>query len=324
MKKIDRDNPAAYKTKVSPLRVAFLLLAIVAVYYLATKFGDFNAIWGIIIHSSWWWILASMIMMWLAYIMTAVVQYAAGDNEGSVRELVKLEFAGSFLNHFLPYSFGGIGLVSEYYRKLGHNRPKAIALATIPIIVSVITTIIIALIVSPATVTDIAKNLKINLATNLVIAIIVALLVAIIIAVFFFRKKLKKLFKETISELKCLKDVRQLLKVAMYSTLLTIILSLVLYTSILAINCNISFLVVIAIYISSLLASEVAPTPSGVGATEAVLVLGLAGAGLTTVQALSATLLFRFMSYLLPIIPGAIALLQVNRNNRLMHLKDED
>jgi uncharacterized protein (TIRG00374 family) len=79
-----------------------------------------------------------------------------------------------------------------------------------------------------------------------------------------------------------------------------------------------------AIYISSSLASEIAPTPSGVGAAEAVLALGLSGAGLTTAQALSATLLFRFISYLLPLIPGAIYLLHINRNNRLLRIKDND
>jgi uncharacterized protein (TIRG00374 family) len=60
-----------------------------------------------------------------------------------------------------------------------------------------------------------------------------------------------------------------------------------------------------AYMVGTTIASAV-PTPGGVGAVEAALVLMLTGLGVDQAVAWSATLLFRLISYWMPIIPGAI------------------
>jgi len=62
-----------------------------------------------------------------------------------------------------------------------------------------------------------------------------------------------------------------------------------------------------AYMVGTTIASAV-PTPGGVGAVEAALVLTLTGLGVDEAAAWSATLLFRLISYWMPIIPGAIGL----------------
>lgn len=46
---------------------------------------------------------------------------------------------------------------------------------------------------------------------------------------------------------------------------------------------------------------------------EAVLILELSGVGLNASQAVVATVIFHFITFLLPILPGAIATAQLNR-----------
>ena len=59
--------------------------------------------------------------------------------------------------------------------------------------------------------------------------------------------------------------------------------------------------------VATTIASAV-PTPGGIGAVEAALVLALQAIGVDEAIAWSATLLFRLISYWMPIIPGAIGL----------------
>jgi uncharacterized protein (TIRG00374 family) len=59
--------------------------------------------------------------------------------------------------------------------------------------------------------------------------------------------------------------------------------------------------------------SNIAPTPGGIGATEAFLVVGLTALKFSLPQAVAITLIYRLLTFWLPIIPGGIALHLVNK-----------
>jgi len=316
-------NKTSSKTKVSPLKIIFLLIIIAAVCYLALQFGDLKKVSTILFNASWGWVVLAIALTGVANFLTAVIQYVAGNNEGSLKSITLIEFAGSFLNHFLPYSVGGIGLISSYYRKIGYNRPKSIIVATIPMVISIVTTFIIILIVSPVTVINIANNIKLNIPLSILIPAICAVVAIIALIIFIFRNKIKKFINETVDELKYLKDIRQLFKLSGWSALQTLSLAVTLFVSILAIGCHLNFLVVVGIFLSSQLVAETTPLPGGVGATEVVLALGLTSAGLSAAEAFSATLLFRFISYILPLIPGAYSLFKLNHDRSLKDLSED-
>ena len=58
------------------------------------------------------------------------------------------------------------------------------------------------------------------------------------------------------------------------------------------------------VYLAGSTIGQAAPTPGGLGAVEAAYVAGLTAAGLDPGVALSATLLFRLLTFWLPTIPG--------------------
>jgi uncharacterized membrane protein YbhN (UPF0104 family) len=303
-----------YKIKIKPTQVVLFLLAIVAIYYLAPQLIDFKNTISLLWHSSWIWLAVAVLAMALTFIISAYIQFAAGDSIGKISDLIRLGFAGSFLNHFLPFSIGGIGLITEYYRTFGQRRPRAIVMATIPIAVGSITTILMILVISPLTLIEVANNFGAKYHPEMILIIIGIIVIIAALASFFFWDKLKEAFKEAMIGLKSLSNIRQVAKVSGGSVVQTLFASLALYASIQAIHGHLGFVIVTTIFIGSLLISEVTPTPGGIGATEAVLVLGLTGAGLSAAQALSATLIFRFISFLLPLIPGVIAFTRLNRH----------
>ncbi|NBO46520.1 MAG: hypothetical protein EBU85_05860, partial [Actinobacteria bacterium] len=58
------------------------------------------------------------------------------------------------------------------------------------------------------------------------------------------------------------------------------------------------------VYLSGAALGQAVPTPGGVGGVEAIMSAALAAAGLDVSTALSATLLFRLVTFWLPVIPG--------------------
>jgi uncharacterized protein (TIRG00374 family) len=61
------------------------------------------------------------------------------------------------------------------------------------------------------------------------------------------------------------------------------------------------------VYLAGATLGQAAPTPGGLGVVEAALAAGLTAAGVDSALAVSATLLFRFMTFWLPTVPGWFA-----------------
>ena len=71
------------------------------------------------------------------------------------------------------------------------------------------------------------------------------------------------------------------------------------------------------VYLAGAAVATAAPTPGGVGATEAALIAGYTVVGVDASTAFAAVLLFRLMTFWLPILPGWLALVWLNRTGRL-------
>jgi undecaprenyl-diphosphatase len=299
-------------TRISPLRIVIVLLALAAIFYVAIQLTTLDTILALLLQSSWGWMSLAVLAMFLTFIMSAVIQYIAGDNTGRIRDLVTLGFAGSFFNHFLPFSVGGIALLAEYYHKIGQRRSQSIMTASAPIAIGAVTTFAIALIISPLTLMDLIHNYSHLLSSRTVQLTILLVSVFSLLLVMLFWDRIRGAVREAVAEIHSLHSIQQIGKVAAGSILMTIVAAFVLYASIQAVHAQVTYIVVAVIFIATLLVSELAPTPGGIGATEATLILGLSGAGLTVEQAVAATLVFRFISFLLPMIPGAIVLPRLN------------
>lgn len=74
-----------------------------------------------------------------------------------------------------------------------------------------------------------------------------------------------------------------------------------------AVGLNLELSSIIIAFTAGVAAIAVSPTPNGLGATEIAMTFVLTNAGIAQEQALSAVLLFRVISFWIPIIPGYIA-----------------
>ena len=67
------------------------------------------------------------------------------------------------------------------------------------------------------------------------------------------------------------------------------------------------------LYLTATTVASAAPTPGGLGAVEATLLAALTGAGVPSATAMSVVIVFRLVTYWLPVLPGWIALTRMRR-----------
>ena len=81
---------------------------------------------------------------------------------------------------------------------------------------------------------------------------------------------------------------------------------------------SVPWVLVAVIVLAGTALGSAAPTPGGLGAVEAVLAAGLtAAAGLDGAVAVSSVLLFRLLTFWLPVVPGWLAFTMLQRRDAL-------
>lgn len=313
---MSEDQSVKFKSK--PFWVIMLLVAAIGIYFLLPQLGEFRQTMPVLRHSSWLWLVIAVAASGFTYWLAAFTQFVAGNSIGKLTDIILLQLSGSFMNHFLPFSLGGISITTDYYYKLGQRRSQAVIIATIPIIFGVITTLLMVAVISPVTLVQLSHGFQANPRTRLLTIAVGAGIVLALLALPLYKQWLKGVLKEAVIGLKSVRGFHQLTRVILGSAAITLSTSLALFSSIMAVHAHMALVAVFVLTVSSSLVSNLAPTPGGLGATEAVLVLGLSSAGLSLAQALASTLIFRFVTFWLPLLPGAIALRQLNRQTRLM------
>jgi uncharacterized protein (TIRG00374 family) len=292
------------------------MLFLIGSYYFLPQISKLGPTLAVAKHAAWGWLTIAVIASGLTSCLAAVIQFGAGNFSGTLADLVVVQFAGSFANHFLPYSLAGIELTTEYYRHLGRRRSKALFLATIPTAFGLITAVILVVIISPITLVRLSHNLSSSGLARIIVAALGLCIIVGLITLPFYQSQLSKLLKQLRSAIKSLRRPRQLLVVGVGSAAVILLCAMTLYASVRSVHGSISVVTVIVLYVTSLFVGNVAPTPGGLGAIEAVLVFGLSHAGLTLPEAVAATLIYRFATFWLPLVPGGLAMAQLNRQHR--------
>jgi uncharacterized protein (TIRG00374 family) len=90
-----------------------------------------------------------------------------------------------------------------------------------------------------------------------------------------------------------------------------------LYASVRAFTPEAAFATVAVVYLAGSVIGQAAPTPGGLGAVEAAIAAGLTASGIDAGVAVSATLLFRLLTFWFPTIPGWIAFRNLQRTGDL-------
>jgi len=218
-----------------------------------------------------------------------------------------VQAASAFTNRLLPAGLGGLTLNVQYLRKSKHTTAQALAVAGTNNIAGFAGHLLIMLVIVVASRGKLFSELNLPHASMISI-VILAIAAIILLNILVFGRLRDYLYRLSTDVWRNLLAYRnrpaRLAFVLLCSVALTSCYVGVLYLCCQAVGIHVSLWSVFAVFTIGVAAATATPTPGGLGGAEAGLVAGLVAYGTDASTALAAALLYRLLTYWLPILPG--------------------
>lgn len=293
----------------------------VAAFVLLSQVAGLDLL-AVVRQADWRWLALAFVLSATRYLGAALGLLGFVAERLPFVRTVQAQVATSFVSLVAPAGVGGAALNVRFLQRSGV--PAAAAVASVALwqlggLVVNVGGVIILNVLTGTTKTRLA-----DVPDEAFVALAVALVIgAIVFAVPAVRRFIGKRLKPYIDQVRprlgsvFTRPGRVLtgLTGVVVHTMATV---LVMMTCIRAFGGDTSFLVVIVIVLAGTALGSAAPTPGGLGAVEAVLATGLTAAGgLDGATAVSSVLLFRMLTFWLPVLPGWIAFHVLQRRGEL-------
>jgi glycosyltransferase 2 family protein len=241
---------------------------------------------------------------------------AAWALQGSVPERLPFvptlyaQVASSFLNRITPAKVGGMAANVRFLQKRGTDIAVAVTGVGISTVAGVVVHVALLVVFLVATRTNAALPFEPPSGQAILVGLVVVLTVAGLVMVTpwgrkVFLRGVWPIIKTSARGLAQVgKDPMKLLLVFGGSFVTTTGYIFALWYSLVAFGGGIGFITVAMVYLAGEIVAQAAPTPGGIGATEAVLIAGLTAFGLPSAVAVPAVFLYRFATFWIPILPG--------------------
>lgn len=296
------------------------VLLIVAALVVFTQMKPAEMVKALSSANPWMALLSFVFGTFIPWIATAISLGVFVDKDK--RHMVPL-FLSQVMQGFtavtMPAGVGPAFVNLQYLRKAGYKNTKATAIMSAVVAVQIATTGILLIIIGIFTGRNTLSGM-IPTGTLAIVLAVIALLVAIVMAIKPLRKLIVRRFLPIIRSFghdltAVLTQPKELLWCAAGSVLQNVGLGLAFWSALLAFGyANNPIETTFVFLLANTLGSAV-PTPGGLGAIEAALALAFSGIGVPSAIAVSATLVFRIMTYWLRIPLGAAAMQWLNKHD---------
>jgi glycosyltransferase 2 family protein len=221
---------------------------------------------------------------------------------------VAVQFANAFANRLLPAGLGGLAMNVRYLQKSGHTLPQAVAVAgannTLGFLGHVVLLVFVLLFGGPAMFRQLHVPHLLSVSVLLAIAGGLVLLNALISRR--LRQHVERVARQALRQLASYRNHPLRLAGALLCSFgLTICYVAVLFWSVWAVtHIQPSPMDIFVVFTFGVAAATATPTPGGLGGAEAGLLATLVAYGYGAAPALAAVLLYRLITYWLPLLLG--------------------
>lgn len=307
----------AFSRQLSRSRLLLLAVLVVALYVLVPQFGDFRSSWHLLRHPAPSETLAAVGFTALTYGAAAATYCFLAFHSLSYARTLVVQLAAMFINRLVPAGVGALGVNFAYLRQNKHTAAQAATMVGINNLLGFLGN---SLLLGLALLFQGQQSFKtagpMPLQATLIIAavIVAALLIAWVVAGQRFRKLIKDIRRQLLSYRR---RPRRLVAALLSSMVLTLGNALALYCCVQALGIELGFTPVLLTLTLGVGAGAATPTPGGLGGFEAGLVAGLVAYNVPAPTALAIALLYRFISYWLALVVGALAFVFCQRRHLL-------
>lgn len=221
-----------------------------------------------------------------------------------------ISIATSFTSRLLPASSGAMATEARYLNKSGYSAVEAGSLVALNNLIGFMGHMLILFVVAGLTRTSLSSIIKVPVSRKVIIiaAIIVSIVFITVVAISKLRRKAKKTINDLGRDItKLLQEPGRFAFALLSAMLITSLYAGALYFCAQATGLTITILQAFFVLTIGVTAASVTPTPGGIGGAEAGLVAGFVSIGIDSSTALSISLIYRLITFWLPILPGFVA-----------------
>ncbi|MGW3810615.1 lysylphosphatidylglycerol synthase domain-containing protein [Micromonospora sp. NPDC005113] len=318
----DRERPPAKVVRAAPRDILLLVVLGLIVLLLLPQLGEVRTAIHLMVHANLVAVVATLLGSALTYLLSAVVLRLATAGRVPLGEATLVQVAASFANRLAPGSLGGAALSLRYLHQKGLDTAAAVTAVVVSRTAGVVSVVVLLPILLPFA-RQPARTLT-HGATKvlpLLLGALVALLVlAAVLAAPRIRCRGRAAAGRVIAALRTLIHQHRLRRIVAASVTLTLTYGLCLYLALLATGQPVDIALLPPVILVGVIGEGVAsaaPTPGGLGATEAALVSGLLLYGVPLDTAVAGVLIYRLATFWLPVPPGYLALRHMTRHRLL-------
>jgi len=308
--------------RVSLKTVLTIVMLVGVFYFLVPQLADLPRSLREVRNAEWGWALAALLLSGFSYVGATISMMGAVPDRLPLGSTFLAQLASTFTNRITPAQAGGYALNIRYLQRAGVETPVAVTGVGINTLGGAVVHIPLIFVFFVWAGTDgfpfALPDTRIFLYVALGFVLLSAVMLAIPAVRRFVRKRLVPPLKQAVAGLgEIVRRPGKVLSLLTGSFIVTMSYTVAMFVSVQAFGGGLSFAQVGFAYLAGSAVAVAAPTPGGLGATEAALLAGLSVLGLPNEVGLPSVFLFRLATFWLPILPGWLALRALQRREAI-------
>ncbi len=305
--------------RLRPQQLFWLIGLGIGIYVLFPQLGQWPQILGAWRNANPAWLLLGLLVSASAYALAPFTIRSLLNRPIRWSQFFMAQFAASFASRFGPQGIGGAYVLEKFVEKAHVPRRRAVAAVTVSLAAGVLVHSALTLVaLALLGIHELPFLQHIHLWQ---IGLALGIGILLVILIWRWPERVTRAWDSlqvAMRELwRALKKPRRSFELLGSSLGVTAAYIITLYLSLLAVGANVSPVTVAAVFLVGAVIGQASPTPGGLGVVEGAFVAGLTALGVSTNLAVAGVLLYRLLTFWLPIIPGAFAFRYLQEQDRI-------
>lgn len=257
------------------------------------------------------YVLAALVLTLATYLFASFAVTYLAIKKIIYEQVFIIQIAGGFANKLVPGGVGGFAINTRFLTKHRHSLVQASSVMSLNALLGLVghmTIFLVALMFDSDTIT---QTLSLNVSVA-VLVVLCGLLVGAVLYVLIRGTSLKKNAGRFFATIKSVIEhyafaPKKLALGLLGASMVTLCFVGALHSCALALGIELGIIQTMLVFSAGVVGIAISPTPGGVGGAEAALVAALSATGLPLSQAVSLAILYKLITYWLPIAPGFLA-----------------
>jgi uncharacterized protein (TIRG00374 family) len=305
-----------------PRTILSIVALTAAAYIVVPQLSSVN-LPTLIAQAEWWWAAVGLAAAAATYLAAALMLMGFVPERLPLGRTVLVQLAASFVKLVAPAAVTGVALNTRYLQRSGVRPGPAVASVGASQLMGLAVHILLLIVFG--FITGSTNNATRDLAPSRTVVIVLlglAVLAGIALTIprvrRFVAARLRAMFSGVVPRLvDVLQSPRKIVQGVGGTLLLTVGFVVCLDACVRAFGGSLPWTAVAVVFLTGNALGSAAPTPGGLGAVEGALTLALTISGLTADTATSAVLLFRLLTFWLPVLPGWAAFAYLQRKEAI-------